>query len=104
MVHISALQSEVNRRWDQQTDNPCHKLADAGHALVHIFKAAGKLASALNDAEHEHRPMTKPEIAKYLANLVICATRMGNGIVDLDTAVAARLAEKFPRDVSRESR
>jgi hypothetical protein len=60
------------------------------------MKALGKIASALNDAEHEQRAPYAHEIEKPLADLVICATRFANGIVDLDKACAARLANKFP--------
>jgi hypothetical protein len=95
-MHIKALQTEVNHRWSLQLDNPCHKSADANHALVHMTKALGKLASALNDAEHEHRSVKSSEIDKYLADLVICATRFAGGIVDLDEACISRLDEKFP--------
>ncbi len=96
-MEIHKLQAEVNERWDRQLDNPCHRSADAGHALVHMTKALGKVASALNDAEHEGRSLQPGEVDKYLADLVICAARCGRGIVDLDAACAARLAEKFPQ-------
>lgn len=95
-MDIGVLQSEVNSRWERQLDNPCHQSADAEHALLHITKATGKLASAINDAQHEHRQPTATELGKYLADLVICASRLGNGIVDLDAACEYRLAEKFP--------
>jgi len=95
-MDLFKLQREVNTRWELQLNNPCHKSADANHALVHLTKALGKLASALNDSEHEERPLRAEEVGKYLADLVICASRLGNGIVDLDAAVTSRLAEKFP--------
>lgn len=44
--------------------------------------------------------VTAAEVEKYLADLVICAARFGDGIVDLDAACAARLAEKFPAPTS----
>ena len=94
-MDIGKLQSEVNTRWGAQGSNPCH-LSDSNHALVHMTKALGKVASALNDAEHEHRAPRPEEIEKYLADLVICAARFAEGVVDLDKACAARLAEKFP--------
>lgn len=95
-MNIKTLQAEVNDRWSRQLNNPCHTSADPAHALVHMTKALGKVASALNDAEHEHRPLRANEIEKYLADLVICAARFGSGTVDLDAACKARLAEKFP--------
>jgi len=95
-MDIKQLQEQVNSRWELQLNNPCHRSADANHALVHMTKALGKLASALNDAEHEERALESEEVSKYLADLVICASRFGNKFVDLDAACQARLAEKFP--------
>lgn len=95
-MDLKKLQDEVNSRWTLQIGNPCHRSADAGHALVHMTKALGKVASALNDAEHEKRAMTADEVARYLADLVICAARFSHDIVDLETACELRLAEKFP--------
>jgi len=96
-MDIKTLQTEVNARWAQQLDNPCHTSADPQHALVHLTKALGKVASALNDAQHEKRELRAGEVDKYLADLVICAARLGSGIVDLDAACVTRLSEKFPR-------
>jgi len=95
-MDLKQLQNEVNRRWELQVNNPCHRSADANHALIHMTKALGKIASALNDAEHDQRKMRPEDTAKYLADLVICATRFANGLVDLDEACTSRLAEKFP--------
>jgi hypothetical protein len=94
-MDLKELQNEVNSRWSGQKDNPCH-LSDPNHALMHMTKALGKIASALNDAEHADRALTAVELEKYLADLVICAARFGHGIVDLDVACVSRLAEKFP--------
>lgn len=102
-MDLKTLQAEVNDRWSQQLDNPCHTSADSGHALVHMTKALGKVASALNDAEHEKRSLRADEIEKYLADLVICAARFGNGVVDLDAACAARLREKFPKQLQHDT-
>jgi hypothetical protein len=96
-MHIKDLQLEVNKRWALQLNNPCHQSADAGHALVHMMKALGKIASALNDAEHEKRPIRADEVEKHLADVVICAARFSDDIIDLDVACADRLAEKFPQ-------
>lgn len=94
-MEIRKLQDEVNARWASQDTNLCHR-SDTNHALVHMMKALGKVASATNDAEHEKRALRADEVEKYLADLIICATRFANGITDLDAACAARLAEKFP--------
>lgn len=94
-MDIQQLQIEVNRRWELQLDNPCHKSADATHALVHITKALGKVASEINDAEHEQRIINWGEISKYLADIVICTARISKDS-DLDWACTRRLEEKFP--------
>lgn len=101
-MDIRDLQKAVNDRWTFQDGNPCHGTSDATHALVHLTKALGKVAAAMNDAEHERRPIQPGEIDKYLADLVICAARCGYGLVDLNAAVVARLAEKFPLIAVRE--
>ncbi len=95
-MDIDDLQREVNARWGNQSHNPCHR-SDANHALVHMVKALGKIATAVNDSEHERRPLHAWEIEKYLADLVICATRFASDGVNLNDAVVTRLAEKFPR-------
>jgi hypothetical protein len=95
MVDLKKLQEEVNVRWENQESNPCHG-SDPNHALIHMTKALGKVAAALNDAEHQDRAIRSDEIDKYLADLVICAARFANDVVDLDAACTSRLAEKFP--------
>lgn len=95
-LSIKKLQDDVNAGWRIQNDNPCHQSNTTSHALVHMTKALGKIASALNDAEHERSSLSESDVGKYLADLVICASRFAHGVVDLDTACAARLAEKFP--------
>jgi hypothetical protein len=98
-MDIKKLQEEVNARWGSQDTNLCHR-SNSNHALVHMMKALGKVASAVNDAEHEQRTIGPGEVDKYLADLVICAARFGHvdgmDMVDLDAACVARLAEKFP--------
>jgi hypothetical protein len=96
ILSIRELQQVVNERWSKQIGNPCHQSADANHALVHMTKALGKMASALNDASHEEREPTAEEVEKALADLIICASRFAHGIVDLEDACKRRLAEKFP--------
>ena len=95
-MDLIELQAEVNARWSLQLGNPCHQEAGANHALVHLVKAIGKLAAAINDAEHERRTVRRDEVEKYLADLVICASRFADGVVDLNAACETRLAEKFP--------
>lgn len=94
-MDLKKLQDEVNSRWGSQDYNLCHT-SDTNHALVHMTKALGKVASALNDAEHEKRSPKPDEVKNCLADLVICAARFAHGVVDLDAACVDRLAEKFP--------
>lgn len=79
--------------------NPCiHK--DFQHALAHIMKAAGKLWTMIEAADHQTAVANFPkaEVEKYLADLVICALRMANtspsGLIDLEKAVIARMETK----------
>lgn len=95
MMDLKMLQQQVNSRWGDQAANPCHG-SDPQHAFVHLTKALGKIASALNDAEHEQRSVREGEVDKYLADLVICAARLAHGVTDLDAACVERLLEKFP--------
>lgn len=75
---------------------------DFGHALLHVHKAGGKLASIIDEAEHagfEWASVEKrAEVEKYLADFVICALRMANtcpdGVIDLQRAVEQRLTAK----------
>jgi|SRR6185436_13048295 len=71
---------------------------DFGHALLHVTKAAGKLAALVNDAEHGGCEFKPEETDKYIADLVICALRMANTCpgrtIDLEAAVIARIKEK----------
>lgn len=75
---------------------------DFGHALLHVHKAGGKLAGILDEAEHAGfewaSPSNREDVAKYVADLVICALRMAttcpDGQLDLQTAVERRLAHK----------
>lgn len=97
-MDLKKLQDEVNVRWNKQVNNPCYSSDTSAHMLVHLTKALGKIASAINDAEHGQCDLTVDEVGKYLADLVICAARFGNGAVDLDAACASRLVEKFPKE------
>lgn len=75
---------------------------DFSHALLHIHKAGGKLATIINDAEHGGVDWKDPElranVEKYVADMVICALRMANtcpeGNFDLQQAVVDRIYKK----------
>lgn len=84
------------------------------HALTHAMKALGGLASYTDALDHERmakRGYADPEAqmlddskAKWLADLVICASRMAQQSgIDLDQAVAQRvgtLRARWPSDPS----
>lgn len=77
---------------------------DTQHALLHITKAAGKLADIVDWFDHtelvlSHGTGHRDAAGKYLADLVICAMRIANtwpgGAIDLDAAINRRLTQKF---------
>ncbi len=71
---------------------------DFAHALLHVHKAGGVLASVVNEAEHGGHDFAHDQVAKYVADLVICALRMANtcpnGVIDLQRQVEERIAGK----------
>lgn len=71
---------------------------DFGHALLHVTKACGKLATVVNDAEHGGSDFLPDEVDKYVADLVLCALRMANTcpgrIINLQKAVQNRIELK----------
>lgn len=71
---------------------------DFGHALLHVFKAAGKLAALVNDSEHGGCEFASEETDRYIADLVVCALRMANTcpgrVIDLERAVVERIETK----------
>jgi hypothetical protein len=81
---------------DFRANPQAHK--DFEHALLHVFKAAGKLAAVCNDAEHGGHDFRHDGVAPYVADLVVCALRMANTcpnrIIDLQAAVEDRIATK----------
>jgi hypothetical protein len=81
---------------DFRSNPQAHK--DFEHALLHVFKAAGKLAAICNDAEHGGHDFNHNEVAPYVADLVVCALRMANTcpnqVIDLQAAVEDRIATK----------
>lgn len=71
---------------------------DFAHALLHVTKACGKIATVINDAEHGGSDFKPEEVDNYVADLVVCALRMANTcpgrIIDLQKAVEVRLESK----------
>ncbi len=85
---------------DFRSSPQTHK--DFGHALLHVHKAGGKLATIIDDAEHAGydwaNPTQRATVEKHVADLVICALRLANtcpdGVIDLQRAVEQRLLSK----------
>lgn len=71
---------------------------DFAHALLHVHKAAGKLAALVNDAEHAGCEFKPEQTDAYVADLVVCALRMANTcpgrVIDLQRAVIDRIEKK----------
>lgn len=82
-------------------NNPqSHK--DFQHALLHVIKAFGGLATIIDQNEHKGFDFSllenRKEVEKYIADLVICALRMANtcpdGVIDLQNIVENRIQSK----------
>lgn len=78
---------------------------DFGHALLHVTKACGKLASVVNDAEHGGSEFTAEEVDRFVADLVVCALRMATTCpgrqIDLQRAVEDRIENKNGMNLER---
>ncbi len=96
----SSLPWTAHYHRDFRSSPQTHK--DFGHALLHIHKAGGKLATILDEAEHGGydwaNPVKRADVEKYVADMVICALRMAttcpDGQIDLQRAVEDRLISK----------
>lgn len=81
---------------DYRLNPQSHK--DFAHAVLHVTKAAGKLAAIIDDLDHRRDSEDFGRIKDYLADLVICALRMANttpgGVIDLERAVIDRIESK----------
>lgn len=81
---------------DFRSSPMAHK--DFAHALLHVFKAAGKLATLVNDAEHGGCEFKPEDTDAYVADLVICALRMANTcpghVIDLQRVTEDRILVK----------
>jgi hypothetical protein len=73
------------------------------HNVLHLAKAVGKLAAAVEPLDHHHSEAVR-HVSTALADVVICAIRLANVYpehpVDLETEVIKRLREKneLPED------
>lgn len=94
----------VHYHRDFRSSPMSHK--DFGHALLHVQKAAGKLAAVVNDAEHGGSEFKPEEVDRYIADLVVCALRMANTCpgrtIDLQRAVEDRIENKNQAELRRE--
>jgi hypothetical protein len=94
----------VHYHHDFRSSAMTHK--DFGHALLHIQKAAGKIAAVVNDAEHGGSEFLPDEVDRYVADLVVCALRMANTCpgrtIDLQRAVEDRIERKNEAELRRE--
>jgi hypothetical protein len=75
---------------------------DFAHALLHVQKAVGKLAIAVDNGDHEEHPSAffgPDDVDRFVADLVICALRLANTNpgrrINLQAAIEDRLALKF---------
>jgi hypothetical protein len=99
------LSSASEYTTDFQADQRPHR--DFEHALIHVIKAAGKLAAYVDQLDHypQHHPEPIPsayEVQRYLADFVLCAMHMSNHLpghvpLDLQSAVECRMEVKNPR-------
>jgi len=79
-------------------DNPSQD-DQVTHAILHICKAAGKLAAIVESEGHgirQHEP-TRADMPKYCADLVICSIRLSELVgFGLEQAVKQRQAQRNP--------
>lgn len=106
-MNLPALQHAVKEGWTDEGysaefrgRNSPYKHFD--HALKHIRKAAQALENMTEFSDHhadDMAPLSKQEISKYVADIVICAARLANvapGLsIDLDLAVIQRVKDKI---------
>ncbi len=77
------------------------------HNVLHLAKAVGKLAAAVEPLDHRDM-MVIGDVSSAIADVVICAVRLANvctgGKMDVEAAVIERLREKndLPADWPKE--
>lgn len=107
---IRFLQEELPKLWtdefySKEFQASKSEYRDFQHAILHLTKTLGKLATFVEESDHQGAPghgfvyFPKPEVEKYLADVVIVAIRMAiknpTGMVDLERAIFARIKEKM---------
>lgn len=69
---------------------------DAAHSLMHATKAVGKVAAAIEPADHG-KPIEREALGWALADVIITAARIANKVpgksMDLDALVTERLEQ-----------
>lgn len=109
MTDLTIRQLQTQLPWtvhyhrDFRSSPMSHK--DFSHALLHIQKAAGKLAAVVNDAEHGGSDFEAEQVDRYVADMVVCALRMANTCpnrtIDLQSAVEERIQVKNEAELKR---
>jgi hypothetical protein len=103
---LKLLQEELPKLWtdelySEQFKNSPSVYKDFDHALKHVRKAAQELENMTEDADHHGwaGKFDKAALAKYLADVVICAVRLAivspAGPIDLEKAVLDRIERKM---------
>lgn len=102
---LNLIQDKLVEVWTGELYSPEFKESpakhkDFTHAILHVMKATGQLASMAEGLDHSEEFLPKREDAeKYLADIVICALRMGNtfpgGRIDMRRAVLDRIEKKM---------
>jgi hypothetical protein len=107
---IRFLQEELPKLWTDEfyskeflASNPEYR--DFEHAILHLTKTLGKLATFVEEADHrgagQHSGDFFPKnyVEKYLADIVIVAIRMAiknpTGAIDLERAIFDRIEKKM---------
>jgi hypothetical protein len=104
MATLKELQALSKETWTLATYNGDFLASplphrDFGHALMHVTKAAGKLAALVDQGEHDGGCAFSPEETdRFVADLVVCALRLANTCpgreIDLEAAVLARMGRR----------
>jgi hypothetical protein len=87
-IGVSEVQAAVAELWNLNGYSAAFKgneleSRDFAHALLHVTKAAGQLATVVDNLDHGVLlEVTPHDVMLKLADLVICAARMANTLPD----------------------
>lgn len=107
---LAFMQGEIEKRWGSSEYGDAFLARqdpqrDAHHAALHIGKSLGKLFGMLDDVDHRDADRAasmfeKHDLDKILADIVICALRVGSrwprNPINVAAAVKWRIDNKFP--------